>query len=71
MPNRRKGAPGSFGAPLDDLLPRLGDDAGHGWRGPRIKWKERDTKPAAPDKAEACRVFLLNQSLYERAKKER
>ena len=70
MPNRRKGAPGSFGAPLDDLLPRLGDDAGHGWGEPRIK-KERDAKAAAPDKAKACRVFLLNQSLYERAKKER
>jgi hypothetical protein len=67
MPNRRKGAPGSFGAPLDDLLPRLGDDAGHGWREPRIK-KGRDAKPTAPDKAKACRVFLLNQSLYERAK---
>ena len=71
MPDRRKGAPGSFGAPLDDLLPRLGDHAGreHDWTDVNDAGRKR--KETAQAKADRCRNFLLNQSLYERAKKER
>ena len=68
MAERRKGAPGSFGAPLDELLPRLvtGED--------RHKLKVHvHRKPSqieeAQTPADRCRIFLLNQRLYERAKK--
>ncbi len=66
MPERRKGAPGSFGAPLDELLPKLG--AEHRSR-PQVK-VDIHRKPAKREQegpSGECRIFLLNQSLYERS----
>jgi hypothetical protein len=68
MPNRRKGAPGSFGAPLDQLLPRLS----LGERHDRLKvdvHRKPEGAEAREQPADRCRIFLLNQRLYERAKK--
>jgi hypothetical protein len=65
MPNRRKGAPGSFGAPLDELLPRIGT------AGPARLFVDIHRKPEQSESQRRhdsrCRIFLLNQSLYERA----
>lgn len=68
MANGRKGAPGSFGAPLDELLPRLAQ----GEAGSKLKVDVHRKPDDAEDPvtaADRCRIFLLNQSLYERAKK--
>ncbi len=68
MPNRRKGAPGSFGAPLEELLPRFGGERD----ATQIKVDVHRAPDLADDsakQAERCRIFLLNQSLYERARK--
>ena len=68
MANGRKGAPGSFGAPLNELLPRL-------TQGPNVDKLKVDVhrKPDHDEDpipaADGCRIFLLNQSLYERSKK--
>lgn len=68
MPHRRKGAPGSFGAPLDELLPRLVSGQGAGKLKVDVHRKPDDAEnPVAA--ADRCRIFLLNQRLYERAKK--
>ena len=66
MPERRKGAPGSFGAPLDELLPKLGSEQR---QRPQVK-VDIHRKPAQREQdgpSDGCRIFLLNQSLYERS----
>ena len=70
MPHRRTDAPASFGAPLDELLPRL-----HGGQGAEdVKLQVRRARAGQPERKPAtdreCPVFMLNQSLFERAKKE-
>ena len=64
MAHGRKGGPGSFGAPLDELLPRLTAERD----GVRLKVDVHRAPDATPQ-ADRCRIFLLNQRLYERAKK--
>ncbi|MFL6734888.1 MAG: hypothetical protein ACJ8EY_09335 [Sphingomicrobium sp.] len=70
MPNRRKGVPGSFGAPLQELLPRLTVDAQLREAAMRMRrktaHKQSDQKSVDEN---GCPIFLLNQTLYERAKK--
>ena len=68
MANGRKGAAGSFGAPLDELLPSLmaGRDASQ----LKVDIHRKPDDAADPvSAADACRIFLLNQRLYERARK--
>jgi len=71
MPDRRTDAPVSFGAPLDELLPRL--HGGHGAED--VKLQVRRARAGQPERDPArgdeCPVFMLNQSLFEGAKKER
>ena len=66
MPDRRTDAPASFGAPLDELLPRLEGETEVKLQVRRARRDHADRKPVPNDE---CPVFLLNQSLYERAKK--
>ena len=68
MPNRRKGAPGSFGAPLDELIPKLGSEQDNA----QIK-VDVHRRPEASEEApiDRCRIFMLNQRLYELANERR
>ena len=66
MPDRRTGAPGSFGAPLDELLPRLGSD--HRRRLQIAVDIHRKRAQAEPESgAGEPQIFMLNQRLFERA----
>jgi len=70
MPDRRKGAPGSFGAPLDELLPSFGLSD----QRPPVSIDVHRRPPPVDDQGEAqqgCRIFLLNQRLYEAAQPQR
>jgi hypothetical protein len=66
MPHSREGASGSFGAPLDELLPKLGGGA---WGDIHLKVDvHRKPKHSEPERsADRCRIFVLNQKLYEQA----
>ena len=68
MANGRKGAPGSFGAPLDELLPRLTAGQDEVRLKVDVHRKPDDAGGEVPP-ADRCRIFLLNQHLYEAAKK--
>ena len=68
MPDRRTDAPASFGAPLDELLPRLEGETEVRLQVRRARTDRSERKPGRGDE---CPVFMLNQSLYEGAKKER
>lgn len=68
MPSRRKGAPGSFGAPLDQLLPRIGTDQWSRGLSIDVHRKPRDSAEA-PRRSGECRIFMLNQGLYDQANK--
>ena len=64
MPHRRKGAPGSFGAPLDELLPRLARPQSDTIK---VDFHRKPSECEPANAADECRIFLLNQALYERA----
>lgn len=68
MPDRRKGAPGSFGAPLDQLLPSL--VGGEHRDGLKIDvHRKPDSSEEQGPPVDRCRIFVLNQRLYEVARK--
>ena len=66
MPDKRRGAAGSFGAPLNDLLPTLGGDPrrGHEYT---VEVHRKPAQAEADHSPGQCRIFMLNQRLYERA----
>ncbi|QIK78115.1 hypothetical protein G7077_03500 [Sphingomonas piscis] len=67
MAQGRKGAPGSFGAPLDELLPKFGQPDQ-----PRVSVDvHRKPEQAADERQETCRIFILNQKLFEAAQPQR
>lgn len=68
MPQMRRGAPASFGAPLDELLPRLGG-ARFSFERKLDPVRQKQSRQLHLDATDPRDIFLLNQALYDRSRR--
>jgi hypothetical protein len=66
MPHRREGAPGSFLAPLDELLQRLGGGP-FSFDRKLHPVRQKQCRQYQLDATDPRDIFRLNEALYERS----